>query len=273
VRGPAVHHVNGLFSGTWLRVRGPSDRDDRHLSFLPHVLGGGMTPERVWRETTWLGMLTKRLGRPAQVIEHHLVKRSQARARKVQGPASAFTPAVVEVLATGEHLDRSAIVRAYHFAFRRSRKEILIANAYFIPNARLRRALAQAVRRGVEVKLAIPASPDVRSVFYATRHVVGRLLRSGVRVFEVKGRMLHAKIAVVDREWSTVGSANLDPRSRFHNAEANLGVTDRDLARAVASSIHRDLEDAQEILLERWQRRGFAQRLFERIAYAFRYWL
>jgi len=118
------------------------------------------------------------------------------------------------------------IERQYLRAIVSAHERILIANAYFFPGYRLLRALRNAARRGVEVTLILQGMPDMPWVRLCSRLLYNYLLRDGVRIHEYCERPLHGKVALVDREWSTVGSSNLDPLSLSLNLEANLVIRD-----------------------------------------------
>jgi cardiolipin synthase len=122
--------------------------------------------------------------------------------------------------------NRASIERAYLRAIGRARGEILIANAYFVPGGRMRRALVNAARRGVQVTLLLQGRYEYFMQYYAARPVFGALLRAGVHIIEYEPSFLHAKVAVVDGHWATVGSSNLDPLSLLLAREANVVVED-----------------------------------------------
>lgn len=127
-------------------------------------------------------------------------------------------------------LHRHHIERAYLKAIGESRESIMIANAYLIPGRRLRRALRVAVQRGVRVQLLIQGRYESFLQYHAARPVHAVLLRAGVEIYEYEPSALHAKVAVVDGRWATVGSTNLDPLSLLLAREANIITTDRDFA-------------------------------------------
>jgi cardiolipin synthase len=123
---------------------------------------------------------------------------------------------------------RTDIERYYRAAIRLARHRVVIANAYFFPGYRLLRDLRQAARRGVQVQLVLQGQPDMPIVKAAAGMLYDHLLQAGVRIFEYCERPLHGKVALVDDEWSTVGSSNLDPLSLSLNLEANVIIRDRD---------------------------------------------
>jgi len=121
----------------------------------------------------------------------------------------------------------SDIEREYLAAIRAARKRIVIANAYFFPGYRLIKELRRAARRGVDVRLILQGEPDMPIVKTAATMLYHHLLHAGVRIYEYCDRPLHAKVALMDDEWTTVGSSNLDPLSLSLNLEANVFARDK----------------------------------------------
>ncbi|WP_449433033.1 cardiolipin synthase ClsB [Pseudomonas putida] len=144
--------------------------------------------------------------------------------RPLTAPAGQATAVLVE----RDNGRRSTDIEAcYLQAFRAARQRIVVANAYFFPGYRLMRELRNAARRGVEVSLILQGQPDMRWVRALSRLLYNYLLRDGVQIHEYHQRPLHGKVALVDDQWSTVGSSNLDPLSLSFNLEANLLIRDR----------------------------------------------
>jgi len=156
---------------------------------------------------------------------------------------------------------------------RRAKHTIRIMNAYFIPDRGIRRVLANAVKRGVEVSIVVPAKNDLRSVQFAGHRVFGSLLRAGVKIFEWPERMLHAKVATIDGTWATIGSYNLDARSLFHNLEVVLCIVDQKAASKLNDQIEADARKSKEIKLEDWKGRPRWRRIAEWFFFQFRHWL
>jgi cardiolipin synthase A/B len=132
---------------------------------------------------------------------------------------------------------RTDIERHYRAAIRLARHRVTIANAYFFPGYRLLKDMRRAARRGVEVRLILQGEPDMPIVKTAASLLYDHLLRAGVKIYEYTERPLHGKVAVVDDEWSTVGSSNLDPLSLSLNLEANVMVLDRDFNRHLSERL------------------------------------
>lgn len=133
---------------------------------------------------------------------------------------------------------RNDIERQYRLAIRLARKRVVIANAYFFPGYHFLKEMRKAARRGVEVSLILQGKPDMPIVRAATM-LYHHLMRSGVRIFEYCDRPLHGKVALVDDEWATVGSSNLDPLSLSLNLEANVMIRDRGFNRQLSASLER----------------------------------
>ncbi|MGE8372938.1 MAG: cardiolipin synthase ClsB [Pseudomonas putida] len=144
--------------------------------------------------------------------------------RPVTQPAGASTAVLVE---RDNGLRSTDIENHYLQAIRGAKQRIVVANAYFFPGYRLMRELRNAARRGVEVRLILQGQPDMRWVRALSRLLYNYLLRDGVMIHEYCQRPLHGKVALVDDEWATVGSSNLDPLSLSFNLEANLFIRDR----------------------------------------------
>ena len=133
---------------------------------------------------------------------------------------------------------RAGIERAYRQAIAHARDEVLIANAYFMPGAKLRRALVHAVQRGVRVRLLLQGRYEFFMQYHAARAFYGALLDAGVEIYEYQSGFLHAKVAVIDGHWATVGSSNLDPLSLLLAREANVVVDDAAFAKRLLQALH-----------------------------------
>jgi cardiolipin synthase len=138
---------------------------------------------------------------------------------------------------------RTDIERHYRAGLRAARQDVLIANAYFFPGYRLLHDLAQAARRGVRVRLLLQGEPDMLVAQLAASMLYDYLIDAGVEIFEYCKRPLHAKVACVDTDWSTVGSSNLDPLSLALNLEANVVARDAALNADLRASLERLIAD------------------------------
>ena len=157
----------------------------------------------------------------------------------------------------------NAMYVAFVSAVDNAEKEVLIMNPYFVPHESLRRSLSEAAKRGVDVRLILPSRSDSPFAYHAGHSFYGGLLESGVKIYERKDRMLHAKTAVIDGVWSTVGSTNLDWRSLLYNDEINAVVLGPEFAAQMAAVFKRDLAESEEITLEKWRNRPLTDRMKE----------
>ena len=166
-------------------------------------------------------------------------------------------------------LNRRIIERAYRKAIGKARNEIIIANAYFVPGGKLRRALIRASRRGVKVSLLLQGRYEYFMQYHAARPVYGALLAAGVEIHEYGAGFLHAKVAVIDGRWATVGSSNLDPLSLLLAREANVVVQDAGFAQALRERLVLAMTTSGVRLdPDIYSRRPWRQRVLDYIAYA-----
>lgn len=138
---------------------------------------------------------------------------------------------------------RSDIENAYLAAINRAHEEIIIVNAYFFPGKRFRRVLRLAAGRGVRVILLLQGRMEYALLHYASRALYGALLDAGVEIYEYRKSFLHAKVAVIDRRWSTVGSSNIDPFSLLLAREANVIVDDSQFAGNLRANLYQQIKD------------------------------
>jgi len=181
---------------------------------------------------------------------------------------------VVRVLANDpQHQDGYTVYLTLMSAFASAQKSIHITMAYFVPDPAFLEVLEQAARRGVDVVLILPGFSDFSLVFHAGRSHYERLLRAGVKIYERRDALLHAKTAVVDGVWSTVGSSNLDWRSFALNYEINAVILGADFGRQMEAQFARDLGNAVPVRLQDWRRRGLDDRFMEVFSRLFERWL
>ncbi len=163
---------------------------------------------------------------------------------------------------------RADIERAYLTAIDGARDSILLANAYFLPGRRFRQALLQAAHRGVRVTLLLQGRVEYALLHYATQALYDRLIAAGIRIVEYRAGFLHAKVAVVDADWATVGSSNIDPFSLLLAREANLVVRDTGFAAGLRQSLEAACaESGIEIAADTLPTRTWAMRWISRVAY------
>jgi cardiolipin synthase A/B len=158
-------------------------------------------------------------------------------------------------------------------AIAHAEKSVYMTMAYFVPDPQTIETIQAAARRGVDVKLILPGFSDFGAVFHAGRSHYSDLLSAGVKIFEHREAMLHAKTAVIDGVWSTIGSTNMDWRSFLHNDEVNGIVLGEKFADEMQRMFERDLADAAPISLARWEARSPMLKMKEWGARMWEYWL
>jgi cardiolipin synthase len=152
-------------------------------------------------------------------------------------------------------------------------KQIYLTNAYFVPDPQLRKALIDAAMRGVDVRLILPSRSDSALVFHAGRAHYADLLAGGVHIHELSGALLHAKTAVIDGVWSTVGSTNLDWRSFMDNDEINAVILGREFAAQMSAMFAADLAVSKAIDPTSWKDRPVEFKFKEWLAQWLERWL
>jgi cardiolipin synthase len=158
-------------------------------------------------------------------------------------------------------------------AISNAEQQVFLTNAYFVPDPQLMQALIDAAARGVDVRLILPSYSDSSLVFHAGRAQYARLLARGVHIYERQGALLHAKTAMIDGVWSSVGSSNLDWRSFMDNDEVNAVVLGRDFALEMAAMFALDQAASLSIDPETWADRPLTFKLKEWLAQLWERWL
>lgn len=165
--------------------------------------------------------------------------------------------------------NRHSIERCYLRSIAAARKEIILANAYFLPGKHFRQALVRAAQRGVSVILLLQGKSEYRLQHYAMHALYGHLLDAGISIYEYRQGYLHAKVAVIDSGWSTVGSSNIDPFSLLLAREANVVISDQVFAAELRSSLQQALEESYPVLLHSWKSRARIKRSLNWMCYYF----
>jgi cardiolipin synthase A/B len=199
---------------------------------------------------------------------HHLrFVRDRDHARQIPPPKAAGQMRSA-FLSRDNFRHRRDIEGAYLQAINQARSEIILANAYFLPGTNFRHALVAAAHRGVRVVLLLQGTFDHRLAYYATRALFGSFLDAGIEIYEYHKSMLHAKVAVIDNRWATVGSSNLDPFSLLLALEANVVVDDRDFAATLKASLEQAIAmGARRLSNHHWQSQPILLRLISWLSY------
>jgi cardiolipin synthase len=192
---------------------------------------------QLWTRTAWLQLKPRRVVRPRLRPDMHKAGEQSA-----------------ALLVRDNLRHRHDIEEAYLEAIGNARREIVIACAYFLPGMRFRRALKQAAHRGVRVVLLLQGKVEYLMLHYASRALYRQLLDAGIEIHEYTRSFLHAKVALVDGAWATVGSSNLDPISFLLAREANVIVMDPGFGTELGTSLQRAMvTGAQALRSEDWK--------------------
>jgi cardiolipin synthase len=236
--GHLARQTQWLMQRLWLRTVLAGSLQ-RRLRNLP---GPGMFDTSPNRRAYWQELLdwSKAVPPPdedgAPLRPHGRGAPTSARGRPRYAPRAA-TQSLAALVVRDNFSQRRAIEHSYIDAIDHAHSRVLIVSPYFYPGRDFRQALKNAAARGVQVRLLLQGRVDYRMAAWAARALYGEMLRAGVQIFEYTPAYLHAKVAVVDDDWATVGSSNIDPLSLLVNLEANLVVRDRAFARELAAHI------------------------------------
>ena len=177
------------------------------------------------------------------------------------------------VVGTEKIRGRRQIIKAYRKALWSAKRSIYIQSGYFIPPLTTRFALRRAALKGVNVKVIVPQHGDVAMAHYASRVTFKRLMKDGVKIYRMPGPFMHAKTAVIDGVWSTVGSFNQNHRSFFHDLETALLVLDEDFGAMMEKSFAEDLKKTIPVDPRKWKARPLNEKIIESFCYMLRSWL
>jgi cardiolipin synthase len=154
-----------------------------------------------------------------------------------------------------------------------SENSVHLTNSYFVPDDQTLKALTDAAQRGVDVKIILPKESDSSMALYAGRFHYSDLLKAGIKIYQRRNAMLHAKTAVIDGVWATVGSTNMDFWSFLREDEVNAIIISRDFSAKMEKMFVGDLAESEQVKLEEWKKRPLFPRIREWLAYLFSRWL
>lgn len=166
--------------------------------------------------------------------------------------------------------DTQPLPKFYWLTIAAARKSLYIVSPYMVPDEHIRKAILGRARAGVDVRMLLPSEKtDAVPIRRATHFFYREYLEAGVRIYEYQPSMMHSKFLVADRKWSVIGSSNMDNRSKRYNEENVFGILDQEFAGRLEAVFTKDLEQAKEIILEEWKKRGLLERSLERAAIVF----
>jgi cardiolipin synthase A/B len=219
--------------------------------------------QTLWRHMSWMARLEKI---SSNVTKRVLRKSSETTFNPPKLTANGNTKAAFII--RNNILHRHDIEIAYLQAINNAKSEIIIANAYFLPSKRFRKAMLAATARGVRIKLLLQGRKEYLLMF-ATHALYDQLLHAGIEIFEYKKSFLHSKVAVVDSNWATVGSSNIDPLSLMLANEANVVIQEAQFANELKADIEHTIYSSDSITLETWGKSSLLKRFFSWTIYGF----
>ncbi len=250
-------------------------RDHRKMLVVDDTVGfiGGVgiqSAMRSWRDThvALTGSIAKTMKEDFNDIWNKSQHKSVFYLRKYFHRVKKF-----DLLTNVPHFFQRHIYHTLIDVIRNAQESIHLTTPYFIPDRRLFRALKLAAKRGVEVKLIIPEHSDVRFFNIAGYSYVEPALKAGIRVFMYRSGILHAKTAIIDGKWATLGSFNLDTLSLLWNYEANIESTDTKFIAELDSHFATDLTHTKEIYLSEWKNRPIFDKMLQYLSYPIHYFL
>ncbi len=181
--------------------------------------------------------------------------------------------ALVRVVGSTPGQDNRITFIVYVSAITFAEHSIHLTNAYFVPDDQILDAFADAAKRGVDVKIILPAKTDSDLALHAQQYNYSELLKAGVKIYERRNALLHAKTAVIDEVWSTVGSTNMDSWSFLSDDEVNALILSREFAREMEKMFAGDLAESDQIQWEEWKKRPLFPRIREWFAHLFSHWM
>ena len=208
---------------------------------------------KLWRRMAWLQLRSS----PKQIADEHFKQHAHPKHAGIKAA----------LMLRDNILHRRDIEEAYLAAIDAAKHEIIIANAYFLPGWRFRKALIEAAERGVKVTLLLQGRLEYFYMF-ASHAFYSQFLQYGIEIYEYRKSFMHSKVAVIDGQWATVGSSNIDPFSLLLAREANVVVDDKKFAKELHDSLLQNIADgAQQVSQENWQKRHLLGRFASWITY------
>ena len=237
-------------------------------------MGNGRTPDH-WRETD-----VRIEGPVVEYLQGAFAENWVEATGEVLGGADYFPaptppqgPTYAQIIRSGPQGGSYAVYTTFLLALSSARQSVEITNPYVLLDDQMIETLIKAARRGVRIRFLVPGVSDHPLVRHAGRRQFGRLLESGIEIYEYTEALLHAKTMVIDGIWATIGSANLDYRSFRLNDELNVVAYGREFAAELERVFQDDLQHAKQIDLEAWRGRGLGGRVLELLAIPFQSYL
>lgn len=273
-----VQKVPGLLGSSSVRPKVDVNNDLLQTQLGPRydfsVRLEGPIVQDIWNACEWLWWQIGSDGRVAESVDtvwwkrrfRHMLKVLEVEA--LHEPPATVGTAKAQLVLRDNFRFRRNIERAYLKAIGQARQSVVIANAYFIPSWRFRRALKKASARGVRVCLLLQGQVEYKFQHYATQAMYSEFLQAGIEIYEYMPSFLHAKVAVVDGAWSTVGSSNIDPFSLLLAREANVIVRDLVFVEHLSNELMDSIQNhSRQVQIQAHHMRPVRERIYSWVCY------
>lgn len=263
VEGPVCLELAAVFAEGWDRAGGQALPGLEYVSWSDGIV----QPPRGFLAIRHPHLRTR-------VKRRMALRRDRKRGRRVRRTDGSVVPLqddAVMVLDSRPGRGQPETIAVLSALWGAARTRLWVTTPYFAPPIGALDVLSSAVKRGVDVRLLLPGKSDVALIRHAAHGTYQKLLKAGVRIFEYQPAILHAKTMVVDSQVGVVGSANLDFRSLWLNAECNLLLFNNETAVALERAFEKDLETSTEIVLTEWKKRSVKHRMLDALALSFRW--
>lgn len=176
---------------------------------------------------------------------------------------------MIQITSSGPDSYWEAIHQAYFSAINAANKNIFITTPYLVPSESILMALKTAALRGIDVRILLPGRPDHRTVFWASKSHFIELLEAGVKLYQYQKGFVHSKTFIIDDNFVSIGTANLDIRSFLLNFEVNAFIYDEDMAKEMKGYFYQDLQQSKQVFLEDYRKRPFTHKFIESVTRLF----
>lgn len=246
-------------------------RDHRKIMVIDHKiahLGGvGIRDDMVdWRDTHMkiTGLLVKDILNSFETMWVSMEQTILVRFRRSPQYIKSYN-----LLTNSPRPGQRYIYYAMVWAIRNAKKCIYLTSPYFVPDIRMFRVLRLAAKKGIDVRLLVPEVSDSAFVDYGQHSYFSMAMKAGIKIYMYKGSMMHAKTAIIDEEWATAGSFNLDNLSASFNSEVNIAAFDAEFIGELKKHFFEDLQQCKQLDYEKWRQRPFKNKILEFLTWPF----
>lgn len=203
------------------------------------------------------------------MTDWHFVSKEELNAKIYLKPHPVDHNTPIQIASSGPDSNWASIMQTFFYAISSAKEHIYIVTPYFMPNQAILTALKVASLKGVDIRLLIPSRSDSKIVYCATRSYIDELLNAGIKIFMYQKGFVHSKLIMIDSEYCSVGTANMDIRSFEYNLELSALIYDKEVTKELESYFIADLADSKELNIKQWSKRSRKEYLLEALARLF----